>query len=110
VGGWGTCVLSGRADVVCLYLNVWQKLGVIPIYNLLLLHICEVARILFVTVCTFWRVLFTFLVFTGKVVSSVFDTFWCESAKLSFMAKMLTSIALEWATQSSPVFYVYFEM
>jgi hypothetical protein len=70
----------------------------------------EVASVLFVAICTFRRVLFRFLAFTGKVVSSAFDKFWGESAKLSFMTKILTSVALEWATQSSLVFYVYFEV
>jgi hypothetical protein len=63
-----------------------------------------------VTVCAFRRVLFRLLTFTGKVVSSAFDTFWVEIAKLSFMSKVMTSVALEWATQSNVAFCVYFEV
>jgi hypothetical protein len=44
------------------------------------------------------------------MVSAAFATFWSETAKLKFMAEVLTFVALEWATQSSIVFYVYFEM
>jgi hypothetical protein len=62
------------------------------------------------TVCTFRRALLRFLVFAGKVVSSAFDIFCGESAKLRFMSKVLASVALEWATQSSIVFYVYSEV
>jgi hypothetical protein len=54
--------------------------------------------------------LFTFPAFTWKMVSSAFDTFWGENAKLSFMTKVLISVALNWATQSNIVFYVYFEV
>jgi hypothetical protein len=56
-----------------------------------------------------YRVFFRFLALSGKVVPSKFDTFWGESAKLSFMTKVLTFVALEWATLSSIVFYVYSE-
>jgi hypothetical protein len=59
-----------------------------------------------VTACTLRMV----LALTGKVVSSTFNTFCGESAKLNFMTKVLTSVALEWATQSSIVFCVYFEV
>jgi hypothetical protein len=54
---------------------------------------------LFVTVYAFRGVLFSFLAFTGKLVSAAFDTFWGEIAKLSFMAEVLTSAAPKWATQ-----------
>jgi hypothetical protein len=41
------------------------------------------------------------LVFTGEKVSAAFRTFWSETGKLSFVTKVLTSVALERATQSN---------
>jgi hypothetical protein len=43
------------------------------------------------------------------MVPATFDTFSYEIAKLSFMTEVLTSVALEWATQSNKDFYIYFE-
>jgi hypothetical protein len=43
------------------------------------------------------------------MASAAFDTCWVETAKLSFMTEVLAYAALEWATQSNIVFYVYFE-
>jgi hypothetical protein len=53
-------------------------------------------------------VLFWSLVSTGEKVSSAFRTFWSETGKLSFVTEVLTSVALEQATQSNIVFYVNF--
>jgi hypothetical protein len=44
------------------------------------------------------------------MVSVAFDTFWDKNVKLSFVTEVLTSVALEWATQSNIDFYVYFEV
>jgi hypothetical protein len=48
--------------------------------------------------------------FSGEMVSAAFDTFWDDVANLSFMTEVLISVALEWVTQSSIYFYVYFEV
>jgi hypothetical protein len=63
--------------------------------NLLTRYLCQVPHLK--GVCCFW-----FVAFTAEMVSTAFDTIWGETAKLSFMTEVFTSVGLKWIQYSPP--------
>jgi hypothetical protein len=67
----------------------------------------EVARMLFMTICIFRRVLLRLLVFTGKVVSFSFDIFWGRECKIEIYDQ---SFGICSTGMSHSVPYIFFYM